>query len=326
MEKTIERGIVEVAIVTRESAVLTPSSLACLARIPTINLTAGCAHGCLYCYTTGYSSYPGDGKVKVYSNTFSKLQLELPRKRKRPQAVYFSPSSDVFQPVPEVQEMSYKIFSYLLSMGIGIAFLTKGVIPRKHMELFKAHPDQVRAQVGLITLDDQILGMFEPRASRARERLSEIAELTKAGIKTQVRLDPILPGLTNDEHTLQTLLKAIAETGVKQIAASMLFLRPEIAKSLRGKIVDPHIRENLLSSFSKSGIIRIHAEHSKVRALSITERDAVFSKLEAIAKVYGIEVKICACKNPDLASNSCSIAGEWIKEAKSSMQPNLFKN
>ena len=41
----------------RRSAVLTPSSLACLSRIPTVNLTAGCAHGCLYCYTRGYRAY-----------------------------------------------------------------------------------------------------------------------------------------------------------------------------------------------------------------------------------------------------------------------------
>ena len=43
--------MVTVTPAERKLRVLTPSSIACLARIPTINLTAGCAHGCIYCYT-----------------------------------------------------------------------------------------------------------------------------------------------------------------------------------------------------------------------------------------------------------------------------------
>jgi pyruvate-formate lyase-activating enzyme len=59
--------MVNVIRVERKTAVLTPSSLACLSRIPTVNLTAGCAHGCLYCYTRSYSSYPGEDKVAFYT-------------------------------------------------------------------------------------------------------------------------------------------------------------------------------------------------------------------------------------------------------------------
>lgn len=47
--------MVTVLPAVRKTRVLTPSSLACLAHMPTVNLTAGCAHGCLYCYTRGYS-------------------------------------------------------------------------------------------------------------------------------------------------------------------------------------------------------------------------------------------------------------------------------
>ena len=92
----------EVQYAERRSAVLTPSSLACLRRVATVNLTAGCAHGCLYCYTRGYSNYPGEGRVILYANTLARLREELARKRVKPGTVYFSPSSDPFQPVPEV--------------------------------------------------------------------------------------------------------------------------------------------------------------------------------------------------------------------------------
>ena len=96
----------KVICLERKSAVLTPSSLACLARVPTVNLTAGCAHECWYCYARGYLTHPGEGKVAFYTNTLQKLREELPRKRKKPAMVYFSPSSDPFQPVPEVLDMA----------------------------------------------------------------------------------------------------------------------------------------------------------------------------------------------------------------------------
>ena len=73
---------VRVVHTKRKSAVLTPSSLACLSRIPTVNLTMGCAHGCLYCYTRGYRVYPGEGTVYVYENTLDLLQRELQRRKR----------------------------------------------------------------------------------------------------------------------------------------------------------------------------------------------------------------------------------------------------
>ena len=121
--------MVDVILAQRKSAVLAPSSLACLADVATINLTLGCAHSCLYCYARGYSTYPGDGRVVLYNNTLEKLRQELSRKRKRPHAIYFSPSCDLFQPVPQVLELGYQVLGYLLQEGIGVSFLSKGVIP-----------------------------------------------------------------------------------------------------------------------------------------------------------------------------------------------------
>ena len=110
----------------RTSAVLTPSSLACLAHVPTVNLTAGCAHECRYCYARGYLTHPGEGKVRFYTNTLAKIREELDRKRKKPATVYFSPSSDPFQPLSEVVRMTYDVFRFLLGSEVGVAFVTKG--------------------------------------------------------------------------------------------------------------------------------------------------------------------------------------------------------
>ncbi|MBW2087124.1 MAG: radical SAM protein [Deltaproteobacteria bacterium] len=318
--------MVDILMVKRKSSALSPSSLDCLAHIPTVNVSSGCAHGCLYCYTRGYSIYPGEEKVEVYENVLDKLKKELPRKKRRPRAVYFSPSSDVFQPVPEVLDVTYGVFEYLLKMGVGVAFLTKGTIPDRHMKLLKSHAENVRAQAGLITLEEDILKVFEPRAASAHQRLSQIRELTEAGLRTQVRLDPILPGLTDDEDTLRPLIEAIAETGVKFVAASILFLRPAVTASLKKNMENKQMLNTLLKSFSKAGRLEIHAEHSKVMALQKEDRKAVFDRIRNIANDHGIGLNICACKNPDLASGSCSIAGDWIKPPKEVEQLSLFEN
>ena len=144
--------MIDVILAQRKSAVLTPSSLACLADVATINLTLGCAHSCRYCYARGYSTYPGDGRVVLYNNTLEKLRQELSRKRKRPHAVYFSPSCDLFQPVPQVLKLGYQVLDYLLQEGIGVSFLTKGMIPPEHFALLCRHAAQVRAQIGITTL------------------------------------------------------------------------------------------------------------------------------------------------------------------------------
>ena len=85
--------MVTVAWADRKSPVLSASSLVCLSQTPGVNLTLGCAHDCIYCYARGYSTFPGENKVIIYENIVEKLGVELARKKTKPQAIYFSPSS-----------------------------------------------------------------------------------------------------------------------------------------------------------------------------------------------------------------------------------------
>jgi len=305
--------MVEVVPVERQGPVLAQSRLACLKRIPTINLTAGCAHACRYCYTRGYSSYPGEGKILLYANTLSRLKKELPRKRQKPEAVYFSSSSDLFQPVPQVRDLAYDVLAFLLEQGIGVAFLTKGEIPDRHFDLLGAHASRVRGQIGLISLDPEIQQTFEPRAAPPGLRLEQARRLAQAGIETQVRLDPVLPGLTDDEESLQSLCAALADAGVKQIAVSALFLRPAIVGSLKRTAENREWSLALLKGFEPAEKMRIQAENSMVLALGLEEREKIYGRIRRIAEGQEIKVKVCACKNPDLATGTCSIVGDWSR-------------
>ena len=291
----------------RKSSVLTVSDLACLSRIPTVNLTAGCAHGCIYCYARGYTIYPGENTIVIYKNLLEKIVKELSRKKRRPKTVYFSPSSDPFQPVPEVLDMTHDVFSFLLGKGIGISFLTKGRIPDKIFRLFEKYNLHVSSGIGLISVNASVLKIFEPKAASADERLENMQTLVKMSVFTQSRIDPILPGVTDSHVEMETLVSKIAATGVRRIAASALFLRPAIRASIQYS-ADP-FASKVLGKFTNCQRLGIHASKSNVAALSQTERQNTYTALNRICMKYGIEMKICACKNPDIAHNSCSIAG-----------------
>jgi DNA repair photolyase len=315
----------EVIRIERKSAVLTPSSLACLAHVPTVNLTAGCAHECCYCYGRGYQTHPGEGKVRFYTNTLAKLREELHRKRKKPATVYFSPSSDPFQPIPEVLKMAYDVFRFLLESEIGVVFVTKGRIPERHRNLLAAHAPLVQGRIGLITLDPGTTAAFEPRAATPEVRLAQAAELIGAGVSVEARLDPILPGVTDGADCLESLCAAFARIGVRTIAASVLFLRPAVVGSLRRHVQDKLMLTRMLDYFAGGEPLAIHAAGSRVLALPAWARLEIMERLKSIARRYGLEVLVCACKNPDISSGSCRISGRWPPAVRGGCQLELFQ-
>jgi DNA repair photolyase len=307
-----QKATVELMLADRKAAVLAPSILKCLSGLPTINLTSGCAHRCLYCYARGYSQFPGENKVVLYANTFDKLRNELPRKRKKPLAVYFSPSTDAFQSVPEVLDLGFRCMEFLLAHGVGVAILTKGLIPDRHMELFSAYPQLVQAQIGVTTVDTKIQSVFEPCAALPAARMEQMTRLVKAGICTQARLDPILPGLTDDDDGLNSLFGAIAATGVTDASVATLFLRPTIVGSLRRNLSQhPGYLKALMSQFANGRRLPLYGEKGLVMALSAGKRSEIYTRVGEIARTHGITIHVCACKNSDLPSERCNIAGTW---------------
>jgi len=308
---------------SRRSPVLTSSGLACLSTLPTINLTTGCLHDCLYCYIRGYRNYPGEGRVVLYEDTLDRLRQELLLAASKPHAVYFSPSSDLFQPAPEVLELTHSVLEFLLSKGVGVAFLTKGVIPDCTLQLLIEHRELVRAQIGLITLEEGISRIFEPHAAGPERRLLQLETLIAGGIQAEARLDPILPGVTDSPELLDQQVARLAGVGVKRIAAGVLFLRPGILYWLKSRVSDRRMLALLLHGYQEGKQAVMRGAQYPILNLSTEARRQIFERLEHAAAAHGIEIRICACKNADLARGSCNIAGTWHRQAAAA-QPLLL--
>ena len=303
----------------RISNVLTPSQLRCLSKIPTINITAGCFHNCIYCYTKGYSQYPGDGKVTLFDNIADKLKQELSRKIKKPQAVYFCPSCDPFQPVFEILDQTYKTMAILLEAGIGVQFLTKAIVPANFVKLFAEHNNLVSGQIGLTTVDDNIRKIFEPKTASVSERQATMKNLVEIGVTTGARADPLIYGIMDSDKALSDLFSAIAGTGVRDVAVNYLFLRPAIKESIKKNVTNKELLSKLLNPYQNGVKLPIGLKNSFGTALPGEIRKKQFVRVKNIASNFGVSIHICGCKNSDITPESCNIT-----RSLHSAQSNLF--
>jgi DNA repair photolyase len=167
----------------------------------------------------------------------------------------------------------------------------------------------VQAQIGLITLDECVSQMFEPHAASPLRRLVQLTALTEGGVATMARMDPILPGITNGPELLDNLMAALAATSVKSIAAGILFLRPGILYWLKSRLRDKSTLARLLDHYRDQQKVMMRGSQYPVWNLPLEARREIFARIGEAATANSIELKICACKNPDLATGSCNIAG-----------------
>ena len=299
--------------IDKKSQVLTPSALACLTKIPTINISAGCSHNCVYCYSKGYSNYPGDNTVTIYGNLVEKLSSELARKRKLPYAVYFCPSCDPFQPAKEILACSYELMELLLKKNIGAQFVTKGFVPDQFMNLFSKHTNLVSGQIGISCTDEDVRRILEPQAASISDRLKTLKALTNLRIDVAVRADPLICGITDSDSQIEDLCKTISENGVKQLAVSYLFLRPVIKTSLESNISDKNLLRKIVEPYKTGNRVKIGTSNSFGLALPSDLREQGYKRIKTIAQKFEIAVHICGCKNNDIVSESCHISKDHVK-------------
>ena len=289
----------------RKSRALNPGTFGCLRGTYTINVTQGCGLSCTYCYARGYANAPPKGDVYLFINLPELIRKELDSSRRRwlPGMVVFNTATDCFQPHPDILEVTYQAMTVLLERGIGISFLTKGFIPRRFIELFKGYREKVQAQIGLVSLVESYRKTYEPGVASAREKLENIERLLAAGIDTQVRIDPIIPFVTDTGEEVEALFEALGQRGIRRASLSYLHLRPAIQRQLRAELPTLH-RKLLESCFQSQNWIEVGLS-TKTKLLPKRVRENGYGRMKTIAQAHGISAVICRCKNPDLKGEIC---------------------
>ncbi|MFC1601573.1 radical SAM protein [Candidatus Sumerlaeota bacterium] len=297
-------GHEEIRVVERQrrASVLTRPKLPCLAPYHTMNLSAGCPNECVYCYAQSYNHHPGWGTVAVYTNVLDKLLDEYPRMREKPRLVYFSTASEPFLPVKAVLDLLFQVMTFLLENGTRLLISTKCEVPQQFVELFQAHPTLVEAQIGITTIDDQVRQLLEPRAAPVDVRLRNLKSLHDHGVPCAARLDPLVPGLTDDDLSLNELFEALATRGIRRAVASFLFLRWRI-KPPRGLAYGnwtfaemKKLYTHKVTDYCGGGTIWLPPTEYRQRRLA---------EPRELARGHEVNVHLCGCKNKDITSDCC---------------------
>ncbi len=314
----------QIGFVERKGHVLTRPTLKCLSQVASINPTLGCIHQCAYCYARGYSIYPGDGKVFVYGNMPEKLKKELSARRKLPAYVFFSPTCDVLQPIPQVLKVTYELMKVLLEYGVGINLLTKGRIPSKFLQLFQQYRELIHVQIGITTLNRDMQKRIEPNAATPQERIRNIEQLCAIGITPEVKLDPLIPGLTDTHSNLTALFQTLQGFGVNSTGINYLFLRPQIKKNLYKALGKSPLLQDVLKHYQNNKSLRLLAEQSRVVALDVAYRKRAYEQISEWARTFGIYAYVCGCKNPDITEEPLCGSNWGQHFEKISVQKHLF--
>lgn len=295
---------------SRQSPVLQPVSIGCLKEVPAVNVARGCSFGCVYCYARSYRHAPAGGEVYLYANLVEQLcrELDSPRRRKPwPRYVSFNTSTDSFQPFEELLEISYGAMKALLERGIGVSLLTKGWIPSEFLDLFASHRANVFVKIGLNSLCEDLHRLYEPGAASPSQRLDNLRRLERAGIRRSVRIDPLIPGISDGVEDLQALFRALARLEIRDVSLSYLILRPAILGQMRREL--PLFHSRLIESrYAGSPLDRVAASGC-TQLLPSGWREGFYRRIEAVGAAEGIQVEICRCKNPDLSVGLCDLEG-----------------
>jgi DNA repair photolyase len=288
----------------RKGKVLTPAQFGCLGGIPTLNITNGCIFECTYCYARGYRQAPRKGEVDLYVNLPSLLKEELLKKKVIPPWVILNTSSDCFQHHPDILNITYEVIRILVDRGIGISFLTKGLIPNRFFDLLRMSPEKILTQVGLVSLSERYWKEYEPGTPSPEKRLENVQRLKEIGILPEVRIDPIIPFITDTEIEVTALFIRLQATGVKRVTLSYLHLRPAIQKQLMTELSPLH-RKVIESCFNAQEWKAIGSS-TRTKLLPKAIREKGYERIKEIGEGFGITASVCQCKNPDLEGDLCS--------------------
>ena len=196
-----------------------------------LNPYRGCEHGCAYCYARPYHEYLGfnagldfETKIMVKENAPDLLEWELASGRWTPKNLACSGVTDAYQPIERKLEITRGCLEILAQFRNPVGIVTKNALVARDVDLLSelARYDASAVALSLTSLDAELAGKLEPRASRPEARLRAIRELSEAGIPVGVSMAPISPGL--NDHEIPELLQAAADHGARFASYTVLRL------------------------------------------------------------------------------------------------------
>jgi len=202
----------------------------------TVNPYRGCEMGCHYCFARYTHEFLGLGDPEAFERTIyvkeidrDRLVAEFRRARRCGQTVALGTATDPYQPAEGRVDVTRRILEAGREVpGLRLSLTTKSTLVTRDAGLLRtiAEASEVTVNLSITTTDPALARRLEPRAPRPDLRFGAMRTLADAGVATRLFIMPILPGLTDDEANLRTLLAAARDAGAGEAESNVLFLRP----------------------------------------------------------------------------------------------------
>jgi len=200
-----------------------------------LNPYTGCVHRCTFCYVRGFElradrpfddRYGTDIRVKV--NIAEVLRRELARKSWAREEVTIGAATDPYQPAEGRYRLTRACIVELSRALTPFSIITRGPMVWRDVDVLQeaALRAEISVNVSVPTLDDRIWRTTEPGTAPPRRRLDIVRRLVDAGVRTNVAIAPILPGLSDRPGLLEEAVAAAREAGAHHLWANVLNLRP----------------------------------------------------------------------------------------------------
>jgi len=169
-----------------------------------------------------------DTQIVVKTNLVEVLERELARPSWRREHVAMGTNTDPYQRAEGRYQLMPGVIRALARSGTPFSILTKGTLARRDLPLLARAAQEVPIGMGvsMAIWDDDLHHALEPGVPTPRARLDLVRAITDAGLPCGVFLAPVLPGLTDDEESLDAALGAIAASGATGVTVLALHLRP----------------------------------------------------------------------------------------------------
>jgi DNA repair photolyase len=219
-----------------------------------LNPYIGCEHGCTYCYSRALLRSRELAKrwgsfVWAKQRLLDRLRVDLRRKPKG--IVGVGTATDPYQPLEGKLKLTEKCLRLILNYQFNASIQTKSTLVLRDLEIISAGKFDVGVTV--ITLNEDLAKILEPRAPPPKARLKTLEKLSEAEIETWLFYGPIIPGLNDDEETIAGIVKEASRAGCQLLFYDKLNLKTGVLESLSKALnhVFPDVVKSLPESLSK---------------------------------------------------------------------------
>jgi len=207
-------------------------------RVPfdwTVNPYRGCSHACRYCFARNTHTYLDldaghdfDTRIVVKVNAGEVLRRELAAPRWRGEQIAMGTNVDCYQRAEGRYRLMRGVLAALRDFANPLSILTKGTLILRDLDLLRqaAAVTEVGLAMSVGFVDEALWRSVEPGTPSPRRRLDAVRRLADAGFAVAVLMAPILPGLTDDDRSIDETVRAIAAAGAASVVPLALHLRP----------------------------------------------------------------------------------------------------